>query len=102
MGRHRIRSLVAPNIEQWDDDSLENERDGGELPCSNLESDEGIRLNGSDHEESENRADEIDNIPVNPETYVARDDTECGYRSWQICNSKCFATKQWCNNLRET
>ncbi|GFX52109.1 hypothetical protein TNCV_981461 [Trichonephila clavipes] len=40
-------------------------------------SDENIRLNESDCEESEKRADVIDNIPVNPDIYVARDGTEC-------------------------
>ncbi|GFW32086.1 hypothetical protein TNCV_2601121 [Trichonephila clavipes] len=40
------------------------------------DSDEDIRLNESDCEESEERADVIDNIPVNPDKHVAKDDTE--------------------------
>ncbi|GFT57242.1 hypothetical protein TNCV_1692451 [Trichonephila clavipes] len=51
----------------------ENESDGSELSCSNLGSDEDIRLNESDCEESEESADVIDNIPEN---YVVRDDTK--------------------------
>ncbi|GFV67036.1 uncharacterized protein TNCV_357211 [Trichonephila clavipes] len=43
----------------------ENESDGGELSCSNLDSDEDIRLSESDCEESGESADEIENIPVN-------------------------------------
>ncbi|GFX00438.1 hypothetical protein TNCV_2090881 [Trichonephila clavipes] len=51
----------------------ENESNGGELSCSNLDSNDDIRLNESDYKES---ADMIDKIPVNPPTYVARDSTE--------------------------
>ncbi|GFW63820.1 uncharacterized protein TNCV_3744251 [Trichonephila clavipes] len=54
----------------------ENESDAGELSCSNLDSDEDIRLSESDCEESEEIADIIDNIPVNSDIYVARDGTE--------------------------
>ncbi|GFV87685.1 uncharacterized protein TNCV_779691 [Trichonephila clavipes] len=50
----------------------ENESDGGELFCSNLDSEEDIRLSESDCEESEESADEIDNIPVNPDAYIVR------------------------------
>ncbi|GFY17805.1 uncharacterized protein TNCV_1075401 [Trichonephila clavipes] len=39
-------------------------------------SDEGLRLNESDYEESEESADVIDNIPVNPDMYVTGDSTE--------------------------
>ncbi|XP_055924540.1 uncharacterized protein LOC129956631 [Argiope bruennichi] len=39
----------------------ENESDGGKLSCSNLDSDEDIRLHESDCKESEESADEIDN-----------------------------------------
>ncbi|GFT63470.1 hypothetical protein TNCV_869561 [Trichonephila clavipes] len=35
----------------------ENESDGGELPCSKLDSDEEIRLSETDFEESEETAD---------------------------------------------
>ncbi|GFX60778.1 hypothetical protein TNCV_4977541 [Trichonephila clavipes] len=41
-----------------------------------LDSDDDICLFESDCEESEEGADEIDNIPVNPDTYGARDGTE--------------------------
>ncbi|GFV79520.1 histone-lysine N-methyltransferase SETMAR [Trichonephila clavipes] len=41
-----------------------------------VDSDEDIRLDESDCEESEESADVIDNIPVNPDIYLARDDTE--------------------------
>ncbi|GFS74683.1 hypothetical protein TNCV_3978161 [Trichonephila clavipes] len=41
----------------------EDESDSAELPCSNLESDEDIRLRETDCEESEESADIIDNIP---------------------------------------
>ncbi|GFX18626.1 uncharacterized protein TNCV_3310871 [Trichonephila clavipes] len=39
--------------------------------------DEDIRSSESDCEESEESADVIDNTPVNPVIYVARDGTEC-------------------------
>ncbi|GFW12529.1 uncharacterized protein TNCV_817811 [Trichonephila clavipes] len=52
-------------------DISENESDGGELSCSNLDSDEDIRLNESDCEESVENADIIDNIPVNADTYIS-------------------------------
>ncbi|GFW63363.1 hypothetical protein TNCV_400291 [Trichonephila clavipes] len=45
----------------------ENESDGGELSCYNLDPDEDIRLRESDSEESEESADEINYIPSNPE-----------------------------------
>ncbi|GFW78143.1 uncharacterized protein TNCV_136121 [Trichonephila clavipes] len=40
------------------------------------DSDEDIRLRESDCEESEERANIMDNIPVHPDKYIARDDTE--------------------------
>ncbi|GFV21293.1 hypothetical protein TNCV_2951691 [Trichonephila clavipes] len=42
----------------------ENESNGGELSCSNLDSDEDIRLSESDCEESEESADEMDRIYI--------------------------------------
>ncbi|GFX62114.1 uncharacterized protein TNCV_2228401 [Trichonephila clavipes] len=60
----------------------EKESDGDELSCSNLDSDEEIRLSESDCEESEESADIIDNIPVNSDIYIARDHTE-----WKPPNS---------------
>ncbi|GFV63602.1 uncharacterized protein TNCV_625971 [Trichonephila clavipes] len=50
--------------------------DSGELSCSNLDSDEDMRLSESDCEESKENADVIDNIPVNLDIYVTRDGTE--------------------------
>ncbi|GFW17863.1 uncharacterized protein TNCV_1134631 [Trichonephila clavipes] len=49
----------------------ENDSDGGGLSYSDLDSDEDIRLNERECKESEERADVIDNIPVNPDIYVA-------------------------------
>ncbi|GFU72545.1 hypothetical protein TNCV_22271 [Trichonephila clavipes] len=53
-----------------------NESGDGELPCSNLDSDEDIRLSESDYEESEESANVIDNIPVNSDIYDSRDGTD--------------------------
>ncbi|GFT98878.1 uncharacterized protein TNCV_3792841 [Trichonephila clavipes] len=60
----------------------ENESVDGELSCSNLDSEEDVRLSESDCEESEESADVIDNIPVNPDMYVARDS-----RDWILHNN---------------
>ncbi|GFT72234.1 retrovirus-related Pol polyprotein from transposon 412 [Trichonephila clavipes] len=54
---------------------FEKESDGGELSCSNSDADEDVGLNESDCEESEESADIVDNIPVNPDVYVSRDST---------------------------
>ncbi|GFT07612.1 uncharacterized protein TNCV_4045671 [Trichonephila clavipes] len=54
----------------------ENESDGGQLSCSNLDSVKDIRLSDSDCEESEESADIIDNIPVNIDIYIAKDGPE--------------------------
>ncbi|GFV57808.1 hypothetical protein TNCV_3071871 [Trichonephila clavipes] len=43
----------------------------------NRDSDEDIRLSESDCEESEEGADVIENIPVNPDIYDATDGIEC-------------------------
>ncbi|GFX22895.1 hypothetical protein TNCV_2606371 [Trichonephila clavipes] len=51
----------------------ENESDDGELSCSNLDSDDDIKLSERDYEESEECADIFDNIPVNPDIYNTRD-----------------------------
>ncbi|GFU42143.1 hypothetical protein TNCV_4553571 [Trichonephila clavipes] len=53
----------------------ENESDGGELSCSNLDSDENV---------------------------WHRTDIAQHYCSKQICDSKCFATNQGSNKLDET
>ncbi|GFV16477.1 hypothetical protein TNCV_4785391 [Trichonephila clavipes] len=42
------------------------------MSCSNLDSNEDVRLNERDCEESEESADEIDNVLVNPDIYLAR------------------------------
>ncbi|GFX33130.1 transposable element Tc3 transposase [Trichonephila clavipes] len=68
------------------------------FPLAN--SDEDIKLNKSDCEESEESANVIDNIPVNPDTYVSRDGTE-----WIPHNSNVsgrFATKPRSSKLHET
>ncbi|GFV67377.1 uncharacterized protein TNCV_3671321 [Trichonephila clavipes] len=54
----------------------ENESGGVELFCSNLYSEEGIRLPESDCEESEESSDEIDFIPVNSDINVSKDEAE--------------------------
>ncbi|GFS52395.1 hypothetical protein TNCV_4850991 [Trichonephila clavipes] len=48
--------------------------------CSNLDSDEDIKLSESDCEESEESADIIDNIPVNPDIYISLGMAQNGYR----------------------
>ncbi|GFX37732.1 uncharacterized protein TNCV_3115831 [Trichonephila clavipes] len=66
------------------------------LEVTEKHSDGGIRFSESDCE-SEERADEIDNIPVNPYIYVARDGTE-----WKPHNNDLpdrFATR---NVLRQS
>ncbi|GFT05597.1 hypothetical protein TNCV_1044661 [Trichonephila clavipes] len=78
-------------IPKWQDD--------GQLPWSNLDFD-GDTLSESGCEESEESVNVIDNIPVNPDIYVSKDDTE-----WIPYNNKApgrFVTKQWSNKLRET
>ncbi|GFU71007.1 hypothetical protein TNCV_4487701 [Trichonephila clavipes] len=55
---------------------FENKSNGGELSCSNSGSDKDIRLSENDHEGTDKSADEIGNIPVNPNINVARDCTE--------------------------
>ncbi|GFS83163.1 hypothetical protein TNCV_1287491 [Trichonephila clavipes] len=57
-------------------DLSKKESNGGELSCLNLNSDEDIRLNESDCNESEESGDEVDNAPVNSDIYVIRDGAE--------------------------
>ncbi|PRD30374.1 UNVERIFIED_CONTAM: hypothetical protein NCL1_26588 [Trichonephila clavipes] len=68
---HR-KDLIPDVIANLLQELSENESDGGELSCSNLDSDEDIELNESDYEESEESADEIDSIPANKDIYVVR------------------------------
>ncbi|GFW37234.1 hypothetical protein TNCV_5021321 [Trichonephila clavipes] len=86
--------LCVPQIE---DDPREN-------PANrSYDSDEDIRLSESDCEESEESADVIDNIPVNPNVYVARDGNEwIPYNSNVPGRFRCFPTKRLSNKLRET
>ncbi|PRD28571.1 UNVERIFIED_CONTAM: hypothetical protein NCL1_31959 [Trichonephila clavipes] len=70
------KCLTPDEIANFLRELSENESDGGQLSYSNLDSDEDIRLNENDCEESEGSADVIDNIPVNPDIYFTRDDTE--------------------------
>ncbi|GFV30198.1 hypothetical protein TNCV_96751 [Trichonephila clavipes] len=65
-----------PQINLGVQEHFENESDGNQKSCSNLDSDKDIRLSESDCVESGESADKLDNIPVNPESYVARDGTE--------------------------
>ncbi|GFX76175.1 uncharacterized protein TNCV_2144791 [Trichonephila clavipes] len=68
-----------------------------QLSCSNLDSNEDIRLSGSDCEESEESADVIDNIPVNPDIYVARDIIEWIPRNSNVPGR--FVTRnEFCDN----
>ncbi|GFV36588.1 hypothetical protein TNCV_2261071 [Trichonephila clavipes] len=65
--------------------------DGDELSCSNLNSDEDIRLSKSNCEESKKSSEEIDNIAVNLDIYVTRYETE-----WILYNNNVpgrFATR---------
>ncbi|GFT09315.1 hypothetical protein TNCV_5062001 [Trichonephila clavipes] len=62
----------------------EKESDVGELSGYNLNSDEDIikrKLSKNDCKESEGSADEIDNLPVNPDIYVARNVTRILHNS---------------------
>ncbi|GFX22891.1 hypothetical protein TNCV_2606331 [Trichonephila clavipes] len=61
--RGRGLSLVGRNVSKRRMIS-ENELDGGELSCSNLDSDEDIKLSESDCKESEETANITDGIPV--------------------------------------
>ncbi|GFW43161.1 uncharacterized protein TNCV_1349251 [Trichonephila clavipes] len=57
--------------------SLDTVQSEDQLTISSyLDSDENISSNESDGEESEESADTIDNISVNPDIYVARDGTK--------------------------
>ncbi|GFV98548.1 uncharacterized protein TNCV_4848771 [Trichonephila clavipes] len=67
----RRKGLSRDEIAYLLQETPENESDGGELSCFNLDFNEDIRLSESDCEESEESADIIDNIPVNPDIYVA-------------------------------
>ncbi|GFT75433.1 hypothetical protein TNCV_3394231 [Trichonephila clavipes] len=60
----------------------EIESDGGGMPCSNLDSDDDIRLSECYSEGSEESADVNDNILIRYGIYVARDGTE-----WIMHNS---------------
>ncbi|GFU68316.1 hypothetical protein TNCV_834431 [Trichonephila clavipes] len=75
----------------------ENKSDGGERSCSNLDSDEKIKLSESDCEESEEKEDIIVNIPVKPDIYIVRN-----VKEWAPQNSYFpgrFATR---NVLRQS
>ncbi|GFY14278.1 uncharacterized protein TNCV_3614661 [Trichonephila clavipes] len=72
----RRKDLSSNEIANLLREVSENKSEGGELSCSNLDSDEVIRLSESDCEESKESADIIDNIPINPVIYVAREGSE--------------------------
>ncbi|GFV66366.1 hypothetical protein TNCV_1478301 [Trichonephila clavipes] len=75
MKRSHRRGLSPDEVANLLREHSENESDGGELPCSNLDYNEGIRLSESDCEESEESAHEIDSFPVNLDIYVSKHDT---------------------------
>ncbi|GFW48842.1 hypothetical protein TNCV_3900401 [Trichonephila clavipes] len=52
-------------------------RNISENESASLDSDEIMRLNERDCEESDESEDVIDDTPVNPDIYVARDGAEC-------------------------
>ncbi|GFX33616.1 transposable element Tc3 transposase [Trichonephila clavipes] len=98
----KIKDLSPYEIANSLRELSEKESDDDELFCSNSDSDEDIRLSKSDCEESEESVDEIDEIPVNPNLYVARGGIEWVLHISKVPRDpKCFATKQWFNTLRE-
>ncbi|GFV11098.1 uncharacterized protein TNCV_2718421 [Trichonephila clavipes] len=58
----------------------ENELDGSKLSCSNLDSDQDIRLNENDCEKFKGSAEIIDNILVNSDMYIYLGNAQNGYR----------------------
>ncbi|GFV29014.1 hypothetical protein TNCV_749691 [Trichonephila clavipes] len=70
----------------------------GAVSCTR--SDENIRLSKVDCKESEESADLIDNIPLKPDIYVAKDDKECIPHNSNVPGR--FATKQQSSKLHET
>ncbi|GFV79335.1 hypothetical protein TNCV_72011 [Trichonephila clavipes] len=60
----------------------ENESDGGELPCPNFDSYEGIRVSESDCKKSDESAD--DNILPNSDMYVSLGIAQNGYHTLVI------------------
>ncbi|GFT65063.1 hypothetical protein TNCV_2610941 [Trichonephila clavipes] len=48
--------------------------------CSNLDSDEDIKLSESDCEEYKEIGNEIDTIPVNPDIYIVLDESRSFFR----------------------
>ncbi|GFV59160.1 uncharacterized protein TNCV_2339011 [Trichonephila clavipes] len=93
----RRKDLRSDEIANLLRELSENELHVGELSSSNLDSNKGIRFSKSDCEESEETADVIDNTPVNPDTYVTRDGTECVPHNSTVPDI--FATR---NVLRES
>ncbi|GFX66947.1 hypothetical protein TNCV_4180721 [Trichonephila clavipes] len=65
--RVRRREDILEPGENASEELSENESDGSEMSCFNLDSDESIRLHEGDCKESEESADVIDNIPINPD-----------------------------------
>ncbi|GFT52529.1 hypothetical protein TNCV_14921 [Trichonephila clavipes] len=57
-------------------DFSKSESDSDDLSCSYLDFDEDLKLTESDCEKSDESADVIDKIPVNPNIYVSRNDTK--------------------------
>ncbi|GFX17951.1 uncharacterized protein TNCV_2293991 [Trichonephila clavipes] len=88
----RRKGLRSDKIDNLLRELSENESVGCLMSCSNLDFDEDIRLSEDDCKESEKSADVIDNIPVNPDIYVARDVTLWIPHNWNVPGR--FATKQ--------
>ncbi|GFX60190.1 uncharacterized protein TNCV_4533501 [Trichonephila clavipes] len=94
---HR-KCLIPDELANLLQELSENESNGGYLSCSNLNSDEDMRLSESDCQEYQESIEVIGTIPVKPDICIARDGLE-----WIPPNSNlpgrfstrmCFATKQ--------
>ncbi|GFW69150.1 hypothetical protein TNCV_1819041 [Trichonephila clavipes] len=69
---NRGKGLSPDEIATFLRELPENQSNGGELSCSNLDSEKDITLSESDCKKSEKSTDEIDNIPLNLDMYVVR------------------------------
>ncbi|GFV38333.1 hypothetical protein TNCV_3951961 [Trichonephila clavipes] len=71
--RARRKGLSSDRVVNILSEISENEFNVGKLSCSNLDSDEDIRMSESDCEEYEESANIIDNIPENHDIYIPKD-----------------------------
>ncbi|GFS77960.1 hypothetical protein TNCV_2028301 [Trichonephila clavipes] len=74
------KDLSPDNIDNLVRENSQNELHSGELSCSNLDSNEDIRLGESDCEESAESSDVIGKIPINSDKYIPLGITHNGYR----------------------